>query len=148
MNMRIKILSFALLLIASTTLMEARPKRKKPPISSLQIVVLIHNADKRIERGDKGLEYELDSKVYAKSGINVALAELRLNREKDSPVVALIDDRSPFEAISQFGEMAVAAGFTNIHLYVCFHATGRMAELNLGPAVKFSENPAPETAGK
>ena len=145
--MRIKVLLFALLLLASTLVTEARPKHKKPPTNSLQIVVLIHNADKRVERGDKGLEYEMDSKVYAKSGINVALAELRLNREKDSPVVALIDDRSPFEAISQFGEMAVAAGFTNIHLYVCFHTTGRMAELNLGPAIKFSENPTPGSDG-
>jgi hypothetical protein len=114
---------------------------KKPVSDGRQIVVLVHKADKRIEWGDKELVYEMDSKRYAKSGINLALAELHLNRDKNTAITALIDDTAPLEAIAEFGEMAINAGFTDVHIFVCFHKTDRMAEVQLGPALKFSQNP-------
>lgn len=103
---------------------------KKPE----QIVVTVHKAE-------KGLHFEVQSDEYKKVDANYLLAELKLRKGGDCQIIALVDDRVPLSAITEISEMAISAGFKNIRPFVSWHKTGRMAQIQFGPAIKFTQDP-------
>lgn len=103
---------------------------KKPE----QIVVTVHKAN-------KGLLFEVESDEYKKGDANYLLAELKLHRGGDCQIIAVVDDRAPLSAITEISEMAINAGFKDIRPFVSWHKTGRMAQIQFGPAIKFSRDP-------
>ena len=115
----------------------ARPGDKSASGKPKQIVVSVYEA------GD-GLRFELDSKLYGKdeykkADANFMLAELRL-RERDCQIIEIVDDRAPLSAITEVSEMAINAGFKDIRPFIYWHKTGRMAEVQFGPAIKYTLN--------
>lgn len=103
---------------------------KKPE----QIVVNVH-------KSDKGLLFEVESNEYKKGDANYLLAELKLHKGGDCQIIALVDDRVPLSAITEISEMAINAGFKDIRPFVAWHKTGRMAQIQFGPAIKFTRDP-------
>ena len=99
-----------------------------------QIVVIVH-------KGDKGLLFEVESGEFKKGDANYLLAELKIRKGADCQIIAVIDDRVPLSAITEVSEMAINAGFKDIRPFVFWHKTGRMAQLQFGPAIKFTGNP-------
>jgi biopolymer transport protein ExbD len=102
-----------------------------------QIVVIVR-------QGRKDLEFHIGSERYDRGQAAYALGELRLTRRENTPVVVLIDARVDVAAISAVPAMAIDAGFDNVHTYVFWPWTKRMAEIQFGPVLKFSENPPSE----
>ena len=107
------------------------PSEKK---ESKQIVVRVH-------RGEKGLDYEMESGHLQKSHANFMLAELKMREGDNCRVIAIIDDNVDLGGITQISEMAINAGFKDIRPFVYWHKTGRMAQIQFGPAIKFTEDP-------
>jgi len=99
-----------------------------------QIVVRVH-------RGEKGLDYEMESDHLQKSHANFMLAELKMREGGDCQIVAIIDDTVDLGGITQISEMAIDAGFKDIRPFVYWHKTGRMAQIQFGPPIKFTEDP-------
>ena len=103
-----------------------------------QIVVLVYQAD-------KGLRFELESDEYKngeykKADANYFLAELKLHEGGDCQIIEVVDDRAPLSAITEASEMAINAGFKDIRPFVYWHKTGRMAQVQFGPPIKFTKN--------
>jgi len=109
---------------------KAAQSDKKPE----QIVVTVHKAE-------KGLLFEVQSDEYKKVDANYLLAELKLHKGGDCQIIAVVDDRVPLSAITEISEMAINAGFKDIRPFVSWHKTGRMAQIQFGPAIKFSRDP-------
>ena len=103
---------------------------KKPE----QIVVTVHKAQ-------KGLLFEVESDEYKRVDANYLLAELKLHKGGDCQIIAIVDDRVPLSAITEISEMAINAGFKDIRPFVSWHKTGRMAQIQFGPAIKFTQDP-------
>jgi len=95
----------------------------------------------RVQRGEKGLDYELETEHHKKGEANFMLAELKLQRGGDCQIIALVDDRAPLSAITEISEMAINAGFKDIRPFVLWHKTGRMAQVQFGPPIKFTSDP-------
>jgi hypothetical protein len=53
----------------------------------------------------------------------------------------VVDDRARLSAITEVSEMAINAGFKDIRLFIYWHKTGRMAQVQFGPSIKFTMNP-------
>jgi hypothetical protein len=96
-----------------------------------QIVVRIH-------RASKGLVYEIKSYEVTKSDANYWLAEIKLRECKDCQIVPILDDNVELGAITQISEMAINAGFKDIRPFVYWRKTGRMAQIQFGPPIKFT----------
>jgi hypothetical protein len=106
-----------------------------PPGRPRQIVVLVYETD-------KGLRFQLPSgryqdAEYKKADANYFLAELKL-REGDCQLIEVVDDRARLSAITEVSEMAINAGFKDIRPFIYWHQTGRMAQVQFGPPIKFT----------
>jgi len=117
----------------------ANPKDTISAGRPAQIIVRVHSTD-------KGLRIELESPKYKtddfkRSDANFALAELKLYEGGDCQIIEVFDDRAPLSAITEVSEMSINAGFKDIRPFVYWHKTGRMAQVQLGPPIKFSMNP-------
>jgi hypothetical protein len=99
-----------------------------------QIVVSVY-------RAEKGLLFEVESNEYKKGDANYLLAEIKLHKGGDCQIIALVDDRVPLSAITEISEMAINAGFKDIRPFVLWHKTGRMAQIQFGPAIKSTRDP-------
>ena len=104
-----------------------------------QIVVLVYETD-------KGLRFKLQSGIYKdmeyrKYDANYFLADLKLQEGGDCQIIEVVDDRAPLSAITEVSEMAINAGFKDIRPFIYWHKTGRMAQVQFGPPIKFSMNP-------
>jgi len=104
-----------------------------------QIVVLVYDT-----KG--GLRFDLESGIYRgaeykKVDANFFLADLKLHEGGDCQIIEVLDDRVALSAITEISEMAINAGFRDIRPFVYWHKTGRMAELQFGPPIKFVMNP-------
>jgi hypothetical protein len=102
-----------------------------------QIVVLVYV-------NENGLRFRLQSgpyrdSEYKKSDANFFLAELKLH-EGDCQLIEVVDDRAPLSAITEVSEMAINAGFKDIRPFIYWHKTGRMAQVQFGPPIKFTMN--------
>jgi hypothetical protein len=106
------------------------PSELKPE----QIVVTVH-------KSDGGLLYVVDSGEYKKVEANYLLAELKLHKGGDCQIIPIVDDRVPLSAITEISEMAINAGFKDIRPFVFWHKTGRMAQVQFGPPIKFTGDP-------
>lgn len=114
--------------------------RDTGPIGSKtrQIIVMVYAA-----KG--GLRFELESGIYKnneykKFDANFFLAELKLREGGDCQIIEIVDDRAPLSAITEVSEMAINAGFNDIRPFVLWHKTGRMAQVQFGPPIKFSSS--------
>ncbi|MHB8501427.1 MAG: hypothetical protein ACYDCG_19855 [Candidatus Acidiferrales bacterium] len=101
-----------------------------------QIVVLVYETS-------KGLRFDLESGIYKgaeykKVDANYFLADLKLHEGGDCQIIEVLDDRIPLASITEISEMAINAGFKDIRPFVHWHKTGRMAELQFGPPIKFT----------
>jgi hypothetical protein len=108
-----------------------------PPGKPRQIVVLVYESE-------NGLRFKLQSgsyrdSEYKKSDANYFLAELKLH-EGDCQLIEVVDDRAPLSAITEVSEMAINAGFKDIRPFIYWHKTGRMAQVQFGPPIKFTMN--------
>jgi hypothetical protein len=108
---------------------ETKLSTRKPE----QVVVTVHQAD-------KGLFFEVQSDGYKKGDANYLLAELKLHKGGDCQIIALLDDRVPLSAITEISEMAINAGFKDIRPFVSWHKTGRIAQIQFGPPIKFTND--------
>jgi len=110
-------------------------KQTQPVNRPEQIVV-------NVRKADKGFLFEVASYEYKKKGdANYVLADLKLQKGGDCQIIALVDDRLPLSAITEISEMAINAGFKDIRPFVSWHKTGRMAQVQFGPAIKFTQDP-------
>jgi hypothetical protein len=98
-----------------------------------QLVVHVH-------KSAKGLEYEIRSYHLKKVEANYWLAEIKLRECNDCQIIPLIDDDVELGAITQISEMAINAGFKDIRPFVFWRNTGRIAEVQFGPPIKFTGN--------
>jgi hypothetical protein len=108
-----------------------------PPGKPRQIIVLVYESE-------NGLRFKLQSGIYRdseykKSDANYFLAELKLH-EGDCQLIEVVDDRAPLSAITEVSEMAINAGFKDIRPFIYWHKTGRMAQVQFGPPIKFTMN--------
>lgn len=99
-----------------------------------QIVVRIH-------KSGKDREYEMRSYNLKKGDANYWLAEIKLRECSDCQIIPIIDDDVDFGSISQISEMAINAGFKDIRPFVYWRKTGRMAQIEFGPTIKYSDDP-------
>ena len=121
---------FAALTIYAANSKKTTHSDKKPE----QIVVTVHKAD-------KGLLFEVESGENKKADANYLLAELKLHNGGECQIIAVVDDRAPLSAITEISEMAINAGFKDIRPFVSWHKTGRMAQIQFGPAIKSTSDP-------
>jgi hypothetical protein len=129
------ILLTSLVCVIAVSVYAAKPdKANHPGKNPEQIVVSVHKAE-------KGLLFEVESSEYKKGDANYLLAELKLRRGGDCQIIAVIDDRVPLSAITEISEMAINAGFKDIRPFVSWHKTGRMAQIQFGPAIKSTWDP-------
>jgi hypothetical protein len=56
----------------------------------------------------------------------------------DCQIIPIIDDNVEIGAITQISEMAINAGFKDIRPFVFWRKTGRMAEIQFGPPIKYT----------
>jgi hypothetical protein len=132
---------FAALFSALGLLSGVPPANSRDTISAGrrgQIIVRVHSTD-------KGLRIELESPRYKtddfkRNGANFALAELKLHEGGDCQIIEVFDDRAPLSAITEVSEMSINAGFKDIRPFIYWHKTGRMAQVQFGPPIKFSMN--------
>lgn len=104
-----------------------------------QIVVIVYPAKKG------GLRFELESGIYKnneykKLEANYFLADLKMREGGDCQIIEIVDDRAPLSAITEVSEMAINAGFKDIRPFVLWHKTGRMAQMEFGPPIKYADN--------
>lgn len=104
-----------------------------------QIVVLVYETD-------KGLRFKLQSGIYKdaeykKYDANYFLADLKLQEGGDCQIIEVVDDRAPLSTITEVSEMAINAGFKDIRPFIYWHKTGRMAQVQFGPPIKFAMSP-------
>jgi hypothetical protein len=103
-----------------------------------QIVVLVYETD-------NGLRFKLQAGIYKdaeykKHDANYFLADLKLQEGGDCQIIEVVDDRAPLSVITEVSEMAINAGFKDIRPFIYWHKTGRMAQVQFGPPIKFSMN--------
>jgi hypothetical protein len=103
-----------------------------------QIVVLVYETS-------NGLRFKLQAGIYKdaeyrKYDANYFLADLKLQEGGDCQIIEVVDDRAPLSAITEVSEMAINAGFKDIRPFIYWHKTGRMAQVQFGPPIKFSMN--------
>jgi hypothetical protein len=128
---------FILAFIFVSVTIPASPRNPSRALTrSKQIVVLVYETN-------MGLRFDLEEGTYKgaeyrKADANYLLAELKLHEGRDCQIIEVIDDRVPLSAITEISEMAINAGFTDIRPFVYWHKTGRMAELQFGPPIKFT----------
>ena len=101
-----------------------------------QIVVLVYKTE-------EGLRFKLQAgiykdKEYRKYDANYFLADLKLQEGGDCQIIEVVDDRAPLSAITEGSEMAINAGFKDIRPFIYWHKTGRMAQVQFGPPIKFT----------
>jgi hypothetical protein len=137
MRTKIAVLSAVLIsIIVSITTTHAKPRKTSPEqAKERQIVVRVH-------KSPKGLEYEMRSYGLKKGEANYWLAEIKLRECNDCQVIPIIDDNVELGGITEISEMAINAGFKDIRPFVYWRKTGRMAEIQFGPPVKFTANEA------
>jgi hypothetical protein len=121
-----------ILLAASGVLGDSRKTTASGP-KPAQIVVTVRDTA-------KGLLFEVQSNEYKKRDANYALAEVKLHDGGNCQIIAVVDDRAPLSAITEVSEMAINAGFKDIRPFIYWHKTGRMAQVQFGPPIKFSMN--------
>jgi hypothetical protein len=113
----------------------ASSKNRAPAEKKVEQIVII------VQKAANGLLFEVESAEYKRSDANALLAELKLHKGGDCQIIALIDDRAPLSAVTDLSEMVINAGFKEIHPFVLWHKTGRMGEIQFGPATKFTKDP-------
>jgi hypothetical protein len=131
MRTKIKVI-FATLAVAVSIAMAARSQEQaqRPKVS--QIVVRVHSSA-------KGPQFEMKSYDGLKKGeANYWLAEIKLRECNNCQVIPIIDDDVELGAITQVSEMAINAGFTDIRPFIFWRKTGRMAEIQFGPPIRFT----------
>lgn len=130
-----KKVAFLFVLMVVVVTAGAADSRKNPPESGKpkQIVVLVH-------KSSSGLEYEMRSYKLQKGDANYWLAEIKLRECSNCQIIPILDDNVELGAITQISEMAINAGFKDIRPFVYWRKTGRMAEVQFGPTIKFTEN--------
>jgi hypothetical protein len=111
---------------------QARSLGDTPPKGNLKQLVV------RVHKSSKGLEFDMSPYTLKKGDANYWLAEVKLRECSDCQVIPIIDDDVELNAITQISEMAVNAGFKDIRPFVLWRKTGRMAEIQFGPAIKFT----------
>jgi hypothetical protein len=133
-----------LMLVGSSLLNSAEARHSNKPVSKkddTQVVIVVG-------ANDEGLEFRIGSDRYKRKEVEYFLGQLRLKRDENTPIIALVEDKIALAGLSQVPSMATTAGFRNIHTYVYWPWTGKMAEIQFGPVVKFSKKPRVEASAK
>jgi hypothetical protein len=132
---KVLILLVCLIIACAVTPGSENKGKTQPGNKPEQIVV-------NVRKADKGFLFEVESNEYKKKGdANYVLADLKLQKGGDCQIIALVDDRLPLSTITEISEMAINAGFKDIRPFVSWHNTGRMAQVQFGPAIKFTQDP-------
>jgi biopolymer transport protein ExbD len=111
-----------------------KPKKAVSNNDDSQIVIVVR------AKGD-GLEFRIGSEPYSKEDVKYFLGQVRLRRDENTPIIALVEEKVELRGLSEVPAMATTAGFRNIHTYVYWNWTHKMAEVQFGPVVKFSTKP-------
>jgi hypothetical protein len=93
-----------------------------------------------VDRAEKGLRFNIRAEDYGKGDANYLLAELKLHEGVECQIIPIIDDRAPMSALTQVSEMIINAGFKDIRPFIYWHKTGRMAQIDFGPPIKYTQN--------
>jgi hypothetical protein len=109
-------------------------QRSTPEKETEPIVVIVHKAN-------KGMLFEVEADEYKKGDANYVLADIKLKRGGEHPILVLVEDEVPLSAITAVSEMAINAGFKDIRPYIYWHKTGNMARIEYGKVIKFTKNP-------
>jgi len=127
---------FSISILAWGGISAGSARRSTLPKEAEPIVIVVHEKDKGLL-----FEVEFDGYEYKKVDANYYLADLKLKRGGDHPVLLLVEDKAPLSAITEASEMAINAGFKDIRPYVYWHKTGNMARIEYGKVIKFTKNP-------
>jgi hypothetical protein len=132
---KITLLYLTCILISGATL--AGPATRPTLPKETEPIVVV------VRKNDKGLlfEVEFDGHEYKKVDANYYLADLKMKRGGDHPVLLLVEDKAPLSAITEASEMAINAGFKDIRPYIYWHKTGNMARIEYGQVIKFTKDP-------
>jgi biopolymer transport protein ExbD len=107
------------------------PKNTVPKKNDGQVVIVVR------AKG-QGLEFRIESEPYSKEDVKYFLGQLRLRRDENTPIIALVEEKVELRGLSQVPSMATAAGFRNIRTYVYWNWSHQMAEIQFGQVMKFS----------
>jgi predicted metal-dependent TIM-barrel fold hydrolase len=132
----------ALMLMTSLLLRTAEARHSGKPVSKkddTQVVIVVR------AKGE-GLEFRIGSERYTRKDVEYFLGQLRLKRDENTPIIAIVEEKVELRGLSEVPAMAVVAGFRNIHTYVYWPWTRKMAEIQFGPVVKFSTRPPTESS--
>ena len=130
------LVSTGCLFAAGALAADSTNKKQTQPVNRPEQIVV------NVRKADNGFLFEVESYEYKKKGdANYVLAGLKLQKGGDCQILALVDDRLPLSAITEISEMAINAGFKDIRPFVSWHKTGRMAQVQFGPAIKFTRDP-------
>jgi biopolymer transport protein ExbD len=123
---------------------EARHSDKPAPNKAVskkddtQVVIVVR-------ANGKGLEFRIGSERYTGEDVKYFLGQLRLKRDENTPIIALVEEKVELKGLSEVPAMAITAGFRNIHTYVYWTWTHKMAEIQFGPVMRFSKKPPAES---
>jgi hypothetical protein len=132
MTAKMKIILATCAVVVVSVATAARPPQDRTgPGKVKQIVVRVH-------RTPTGLVYEMRSYEVKKGDANYWLAEIKLRECNDCQIIPILDDNVEIGAITQISEMAINAGFRDIHPFVYWRKTGRMAQIQFGPPIKYT----------
>jgi hypothetical protein len=93
-----------------------------------------------------GPTYEVRSNMFTNpDDLTFYLGELRPHR--DAPLLFLMEENVPLWVLHTMAASSIAMGFTNLHAYVYWPFTKKMAEIQFGPVTRFSKNPPPQGSG-
>ena len=117
---------------------KAATKKAVSKKDDTQVVIIVR-------ANGEGLEFWIGSERYTGKDLEHFLGWLRLERDENTPIVALVEEKVELRGLSEVPAMAITAGFRNIHTYVYWNWTHKMAEIQFGPVVKFSKKPPAES---
>ncbi len=94
-----------------------------------------------VKRGPEAAVFELDSQPKRIGELLESLGKLSVERGRDYPVVALVEDDASLSDVSDALAIPGKAGFRNVRAFAVYRETGKMAEIHFCPAIPISSVP-------
>jgi hypothetical protein len=89
-------------------------------------------------RGESGTEYRLNGELYSGKDLQYVLGEIHIDASRSSAIAVILEDDLALRDVKEVPAMALNAGFTDVRVFVYWKKTGRMAEVFLGPVIKYN----------
>ena len=104
--------------------LKRRPETPAPPPRCIAV---------ELSREKGVVHYEYLTEQTAKGDLNYELAEEKLKRGGDCRIDIILDETTIISDLKTVPQMAINAGYWDIHVYVHWNKTHSMAEVTLAP---------------